>query len=123
MGIATRTPQGHENATYAPMLTKELSEIDWIRSAQQIHDQVRGLIPWPCAKTILQGVSVKVFCTIVGGAASANPGSIISADKQGIEVACGDGKSILITELQPDGGKRMTAAAYLAGHPIQVYHE
>lgn len=119
-GTAVRTPQDHEKATYAPMLTREMSEIDWSRSARQIHDQVRGLIPWPCAKTPLAGSTVKIYRTAFGVKAFTDPGKILSAGKQGIEVACGDGRSLYVTELQPEGGKRMTAAAYLAGHPIGV---
>jgi methionyl-tRNA formyltransferase len=118
-GTVVRIPQNGENATYAPMLTRELSDIDWTRGARQIHDQVRGLIPWPCAKTDLLGKTVKVFRTTVGGPTSAEPGAVLSLGKQGIEIACGDGWSIVITELQPDGGKRMSAAAYLAGHPVK----
>lgn len=119
-GTVVRIPQNGENATYAPMLTRELSDIDWTRGARQIHDQVRGLIPWPCAKTDLLGKTVKVFRTTVGGPTSAEPGAVLSLGKQGIEIACGDGRSIVITELQPDGGKRMSAAAYLAGHPVKT---
>lgn len=119
-GTAVRTPQNHTIHTYAPMLTRELSQIDWRRSARQIHDQVRGLIPWPCAKAELAGSTVKVYRSIIGRKVSAEPGEILSAGKQGIEIACGDGKSLIITELQPEGGKRMTAAAYLAGHAIQT---
>ena len=119
-GTVVRIPQNGENATYAPMLTRELSDIDWTRGARQIHDQVRGLIPWPCAKTDLLGKTVKVFRTTVGGPTSAEPGAVLSLGKQGIEIACGDGWSIVITELQPDGGKRMSAAAYLAGHPVKT---
>ena len=119
-GTVVRIPQNGENATYAPMLTRELSDIDWTRGARQIHDQVRGLIPWPCAKTDLLGKTVKVFRTTVGGPTSAEPGAVLSLGKQGIEIACGDGWSIVITELQPDGGKRMSATAYLAGHPVKT---
>ena len=117
-GTAVRTPQDGEKATYAPMLKRELSDIDWTRTAQQIHDQVRGLIPWPCAKTSLCGCSVKLYRTSVGGVTHAEPGTILSAGKQGIELACGDQRSIMIHELQPDGGKRMSAEAFLAGHPV-----
>ena len=95
-----------------------MSEIDWNRSARQIHDQVRGLIPWPCAKTTLLGKSVKVFRTAVGSPTSVEPGAVLDWGKNGIEIACADGMSIIIKELQPDGGKRMSAAAYLAGNPI-----
>lgn len=119
-GTAVRTPQDHSAHTYAPMLDKSLSPIDWSKSARQIHDQVRGLIPWPCAQTVLGGKNVKVFATEVGEATEAEAGKIVAANKKGITFACGDGLTLRITELQPEGGKRMPAAAYLAGHPIQV---
>lgn len=119
-GTAVRTPQDHSAHTYAPMLDKSLSPIDWTKSARQIHDQVRGLIPWPCAQTILNGKTVKVFATEIGEATEAEAGKIIAANKKGITFACGDGLALRITELQPEGGKRMVAGAYLAGHPIQV---
>jgi methionyl-tRNA formyltransferase len=119
-GTVQRTPQDHAAHTYAPLLSRELSPIRWERSAKEIHDQVRGLIPWPCAITQLEGKTVKVFRTQLGGETDAVPGTILSAGKAGIEIACGDGRSLVITELQSEGGKRMAAAAYLAGHPIRV---
>lgn len=119
-GTVTRTPQDHSRSTYAPMLDKSLSPMDFKRSAQALHNQVRGLIPWPCATMALQGKTVKVFRTQVGEETSAAPGTVVAADKRGIAVACGDGRVLRITELQPEGGKRMAAAAYLAGHPIAL---
>ena len=118
-GTATRTPQG-DVFTYASMLSREMSPIDWTRSARAIDCQVRGLIPWPCAAAELAGTKFKVFRTAPGNATEKEPGTILSAGKQGIEVACGDGKSLFITELQAEGGKRMAAAAYLLGHPITL---
>ena len=119
-GTAVRTPQDHEKHTYAPMLSKALSPIDWTKSARQIHDQVRGLIPWPCANTVVGGKNVKVHKTAFGGETTATPGTVVSAGKQGIEIACGDGRTLLITQLQGEGGKRMAAADYLRGHSVQV---
>ena len=119
-GTASRTPQDGGKSTYAPMLTRELSPVDWSQSSQSIHNQVRGLIPWPCAAAELQGKNFKLFHTITGGEISAAPGTILSAGKAGIEVACGDGRSLFLTELQAEGGKRMAAADYLRGHPITV---
>ena len=119
-GTAARTPQDHEKHTYASMLSKEMSPIDWNRSAREIDCQVRGLIPWPCATTDLAGTRFKVYRTAPGNKTDKEPGTILSAGKMGIEVACGDGKSLLITELQAEGGKRMAAGAYLLGHPIQI---
>ena len=119
-GTAVRVPQDHEKHTYAPMLSRELSPIDWSRPARAINCQVRGLIPWPCAACELAGVKLKVYQTRVGEETDKAPGTVLSADKRGIAVACGDGKRLYITELQAEGGKRMAAAAYLLGHPMEV---
>lgn len=119
-GTAVRTPQDHTKQTYAPMLDKTMSPLDFTKPARRLHNQVRGLIPWPCATTDLNGATVKVYRTTVGEDTAAAPGSIVEAGKKGIAIACGDGKLLRILELQPQGGKRMSAAAYLAGHPIPV---
>lgn len=120
-GTASRTPQDHEKHTYAPMLSRELSPVDWTRSAHEISCQVRGLIPWPCAVTdVISGEEMKLYAVLeTGEATAAAPGSVVAAGKTGIDIACGDGKVLRVTELQAKGGKRMTAAAYLLGHPIQ----
>ncbi len=119
-GTATRTPQDHSAFTYAPMLSKELSPLDWSKPAQALHDQVRGLIPWPCASMVLAEKKLKVFKTKLGGKTEARPGAVLTAGKQGLEMACGDGQSLWILEVQAEGGKRMMAADYLRGHPVEV---
>ncbi|MHA5221137.1 methionyl-tRNA formyltransferase [Dysosmobacter sp. Phy] len=119
-GTAARTPQNEAEMTYAPMLGRELSAMDWTRSAAAISCQVRGLIPWPCAQAEIAGTRFKVYRTAPGGATDKAPGTLLSAGKQGIEVACGDGRSLYLTEIQAEGGKRMSAAAYLLGHPMEV---
>ena len=121
-GTAACTPQDHAQATQAPMLSKALSPVDWTRSAQAIHNQIRGLYPWPAATTdILTGEPVKLWAARTAETpAAARPGTIISAGKEGIDVACGDGWVLRILELQAPGGKRMSVADYLRGHPIQV---
>ena len=120
-GTATRTPQVYgEQYQYASMLSREMSPLDFAKPARSLVNQVRGLIPWPCATTDVAGVRWKVFRAHVGDETGKAAGTILSADKNGIAVACGDGKSIVITELQADGGKRMAAADYLRGRPINV---
>ena len=119
-GTARRIPQEHEKHTYASMLSREMSPINWTKSARAINCQVRGLIPWPCATAELGGTKFKIYKTTVGGETDQAAGTILSAGKKGIEVACGDGKALLITELQAEGGKRMAAGAYLLGHPMEV---
>ena len=121
-GTAVRTPQDGSKMTYASMLTKEMSPVDWTRSAHAISCQIRGLIPWPCATTdVISGEPMKLYTAEETGAdTSDQPGTIVAAGKAGIDIACGDGKVLRLTELQAQGGKRMTAAAYLLGHPIQL---
>ena len=118
-GTAQRIPQGEAEGPYAAMLSKEMSPIDWNKSAVSIVNQVRGLIPWPCATTQLQGEQVKVYRAAVGDATGNAPGTVVSADKQGIAIAAGDGKTVMIQELQRPGSKRMAAREYLLGHPIK----
>lgn len=92
--------------------------MDFTRSAQALHDQARGLIPWPAATAQIGGGRCKVFSTRVEQGEGA-PGTVLEAGKNGLLVACGEG-ALRILELQPDGGKRMGAADYLRGHPVQV---
>lgn len=120
-GTATRTPQEESQVTLAPMLSRALSPMDWTRPARALHDQVRGLIPWPAAVTELNGTRCKVFATTVLEETTGKaPGKILAADKKGLKVACGAGTVLRIDVLQADGGKRMAAADYLRGHPIPV---
>ena len=119
-GTVVRLPQDHSAYTYAPMLDRSLSPLDFSKSARQLHDQVRGLIPWPCASMTLDGKNVKVYRTAVGGKTALAAGKIAEAGKQGLAIACGDGLLLRILELQAEGGKRMSAAAYLLGHPMNI---
>ena len=119
-GTATRTPQDELEMTYAPMLSRELSPMDWTRPAAALGCQVRGLIPWPCAQAEIAGQRFKVYRTAPGNPTDKDPGTVLSAGKRGIEVSCGDGRSLYLTEIQVEGGKRMSAAAYLLGHPMEV---
>lgn len=118
-GTACRTPQDAAQVTCAPMLSRELSPMNWNKPARVLHNQVRGLIPWPAAAAELGGVRCKVFATAVcGESTSAAPGTVVQADKKGLKIACGGETVLEIRELQPDGKKRMAASAFLQGHPI-----
>ena len=120
-GPAPRTPQDGAQATYAPMLGRELSPMDWTRSAQALHDQVRGLLPWPAATAELGGTQFKIFRVEDAGKTTGRaPGTVLALTKQGLEVACGQGGVALVRELQAQGGKRMAAPDYFRGHPIQI---
>lgn len=115
-GTAVRTPQNTDEVTFAPPLRKDMCPIDWNCSMDEILNKIRGLNPWPVAITEIQGASFKVF-KAVKTMKKGECGKILSADKDGITIACSDG-AVCITELQAAGGKRMKAADYLRGHPI-----
>ena len=120
-GLARATPQDESQASHAPMLSKELSPMDWGKTARQLHDQVRGLYPWPSAVAVLDGIRCKIIRTaLLEKETDQRPGTVLQADKKGLRVACGDGKVLEILELQPDGKKSMSATAFLMGHPIQT---
>jgi len=116
----TRTSQNHCEATYASLLTREMSPIDWNKTALEIDCQIRGLLPWPTAAMEFNGKTLKVFsASVTNNVNCGSPGTIISGGSDGIEIACAD-RSILIREVQAPGGKRMSAADYLKGNPYEV---
>ncbi len=109
--------QDESKVTFAPMLDKSMCPIDWTKSARQIHNQVRGLHPWPVATMELQGKTFKVHETkLVPG--SGAPGQILGLTKTGLVIACGEG-AIEVRQLQAEGGKRMAAPDYFRGHPLE----
>jgi len=117
-GSLKRIPQNLDEVTYAPLLTKEMSMINWNDTVYNIKCKVRGLNPWPVAKMELSGIVMKVFSVdITGNIPQASPGTIVSGNKKGIEVTCSDG-TVLIKELQAPGGKRMSAADYIRGRQL-----
>lgn len=116
-GAALRIPQDDAQSTYAPMLSRELSPVDWSKPAGAVVNQVRGLVPWPCAAMLLDGKSVKLW-RAEAGCATDDPAGMARAGRRGIVVSCGDGRSVIITELQPAGGKRMAASAWLNGKRV-----
>jgi len=118
-GTAVRIPQNQKEATYAPLLTKDMSPIDWAKKAHEIKCKVRGLIPWPVASMEIDGKIIKVFdVDITADNAGKRPGTIISDGKPKLEVACADG-CIIVKEIQAPNGKKMSAAEYLRGNPLR----
>lgn len=117
-GEAARKPQNHTEATYAPLLSKNLSLIDWEDTAYGIKCKVRGLNPWPVATAKFDKTVMRVFSVDINNCKTgALPGEIVSTGPNGIEIACADG-SVTIKELQVSDGKRMAAADYLKGHSL-----
>ena len=120
-GTAVRIPQDSARATYAPMLSKEESPIDWNQPARFIVDHVRGLVPWPVATAELGGTEFKIYRVEYADQKTEKaPGSLVALTKKGLLVACQDGDTVLVRELQAKGGKRMPAPDYFRGHPITI---
>ena len=120
-GTAPRTQQDHSKASYVKMLDKSLSPIEWAKTPREIIKQIYGLQPWPVATAELDGKVFKIYSAeYTQNKTDKAPGSVVSAGKKGIEIACLDGETVLITELQAAGKKRMKASDYLLGHPIKV---
>lgn len=117
-GEVEGTAQDASQVSYAPMLDKSMSPIDWTKNARQVHNHVRGLHPWPVATTEIQGKLFKVHATRVAEG-SGEPGQILGLTKTGLLVACGEG-AVEILSLQAEGGKRMSAPDYFRGHPLQL---
>lgn len=114
-GNITPEKQDDSQATYAHKLTKQEANIDWQQSASVIERQIRGYQPWPVAYTSFADNVVKVWqAEVVNEAHNKAPGTILSADKNGIIIATGDG-SLNITQLQPPGKKAMSAADFING--------
>ena len=113
----TATPQDESQVTFAPLLDKSMCPIDWSKTAQQVHNQVRGLHPWPVATVELDGKQFKVHETrVVPG--HGVPGTVLELNKNGLVIACGQ-DAVEIRSLQAEGGKRMRAPDYFRGHPLQ----
>jgi methionyl-tRNA formyltransferase len=117
-GTLVPIPQDHSQATLAPMLKKEDGSIDWTTSADAIERRIRGMSPWPGAFTFAGEERWTIWRASAKEMPQGTvPGQVISAGKEGIAVATGQG-ILLITELQPANSRRMAAAQYLAGHNI-----
>lgn len=119
-GTLVPRPQDHTRATLAPLLKKEDGLIDWTTPATSIANRIRGLTPWPGAYTFLKA-DRWTLCRVtpIPESTPGTPGQIIALTKDGIRVATGQGV-IAIHELQPANSRRMPAAQYLAGHPLQI---
>ena len=117
-GKVEATAQNPNLVSYAPMLDKTMCPIDWNKTAQQVHDHVRGLHPWPVATMELNGKLFKVHATVITEG-SGRPGQILGLTKTGLKIACGEG-AVEIRSLQAEGGKRMAAPDYFRGHPLEL---
>ncbi len=114
-GTLTRTPQTGESS-YAPMLDKSLCRLDFTKNAAALHNQVRGLNPWPSATAAVGGKTLKIHRTRVGAPCDAAPNTVVCTAP--FTVSCGEGTSLILVEVQGEGGRRMAADDFFRGHPI-----
>ena len=118
-GQTNPVPQPAGDFGYASMIDKSMSNIDWSKSAFEVHNQIRGLQSWPCASTVINGKNVKVHKSVLSSEKGNEAGKVVN-NKNVVTVSCGDGNCIDILELQPDGKKRMDAKSFLAGNKIET---
>ena len=109
--------QDNDRFTYAPMLSKELSPIDWNAGALEVHNKIRGLYSWPCATAKLGGKVFKIHESRLSDKKGGLPGEIMDKDGR-LVVSCGDGRCIEILNLQAENKKAMNTADYLRGNPV-----
>jgi methionyl-tRNA formyltransferase len=114
-GTVIPIPQEHEQASNAPMFTKNDGCISWDKNAGELEGLVRGLDPWPTAFCFLDGKRLRLFSPeVIHKDSDLAPGSVIQADKRGILISCGT-NCLLVREIQPEGKKRMPVEAFLCG--------
>ena len=109
--------QDSAQATYAAKLTKAEGMLDWTRPAGELARCVRAYNPVPGAHTLLNGKVIKIWQATLESSRTGSPGEVLAADQHGIVVACGS-QSLRLLALQSAGGKRLSAAAFLAGHTL-----
>ncbi len=116
-GTIVPVPQKDAESSYAPMLTRKLSPVDWNRPAEQIHNQVRGLSPWPGADTSFAGKTLKIHRTRPAGTDRGTPGQILPGRE--LKAVCGGGTVLELLEVQMEGKKKMKGSDFLQGHPAE----
>lgn len=118
-GTLTAKKQPTESTTaYASMLSKALSPLDFRKAAKVLHNQVRGMNPWPSASCRVHGKVLKLHKTAIGMPTDLPAGTVCALDP--LAIACGDGNSLCLLEVQYEGAKRMNAADFLRGHVLTV---
>ena len=115
-GNAPRIPQEDSAASYAPMLRKEMARIDFSKTADQVHNLIRGMSPWPVAFTRYGAKMLKVHRAKIASG-HGQPGTVLDSER--LIVACGEG-AVEFMEVQLEGAKRMQVSDFLRGHPVTV---
>lgn len=124
-GTLTRTPQDDAQSCYAGMLSKADSPVDWTRTAQEVHNRIRGLSPWPGALTTRDGSPLKLHRSVLALECSdemtgCSEAGALFAEQGRLFVRCGDGNYVELLEVQPHGSRAMDTKSYLLGHPVEA---
>jgi methionyl-tRNA formyltransferase len=117
-GTITPKKQPEEGVTYAPIITKQMGQLDFSKSARELDCLIRGFTPWPLAYFYLDGRRYKIYGAKIGAQTDKAKGTVYTENGKAF-VACADGISIEITEICPDGSKRMDSAAFINGRFIE----
>ena len=117
-GNITPQKQDEEKASYAPIIKKEMAELDFSKSAKELYNAVRGYYSWPCAYFFLGGKRIKVIKSEIGNETSKPAGTVVG-NSDCLEIACGDGKTLKLLTVQPEGKGQMTAKEMLNGTKIE----
>jgi methionyl-tRNA formyltransferase len=121
-GTLSPRPQPEAGASRAPKLTRELGRIDWRDTATDLHNRIRGLVPWPGASTIFQGLEVKIWrARVLHEPSALPPGTVTDITAEGFCVACG-GQQLVVLELQPANRRRMSGRDFVQGYRLQQGH-
>ena len=116
-GELTPKKQDESKASYAPIIKKEMAELDFNKTAEEIHNAVRGYYSWPCAFFFINGKRIKAISCRIGDKTNKKSGTVI-ADSEALAVACGDGVTVKLLTVQPEGSKPMTAKQFLNGNKL-----
>lgn len=119
MGLLVPEKQNSNEASYAPIIKKEMALLDFSKSAEELKNIVRGFNPWPIAYSFLNGKRIKIYECECYGYTEAEPCTVLKSDNEFV-VACGNNTSLLLKEVQLEGGKRMKASEMLKGKSIPV---
>lgn len=118
-GSISPRPQG-DYFTYAPLIKKDMGEIDFSKTAREIYNMIRAFTPWPSAFTTLNRRRIKVIEAAVSDKISKMPAGSVCCTGSVISAACGDGSVIDFSVIQPEGSGKMSAEAFLCGHSVEL---
>ena len=114
----TPVKQNEAEASYAPIIKKEMALLDFTKSAKELFCAIRGYYSWPCAYFFLEGKRIKVIKSEVGDTTSQTAGTVVG-NTDSLDIACGDGKILKLLTVQPEGKGQMTAKQMLCGNKIE----